>query len=54
MKKTYSAPKLTIIEAENDQIIAGSLGIYDDSLIGSEEQLSKGRLPYNDWDNIWK
>lgn len=53
MKKTYNAPKLTIIEAENDQIIASSL-FTSDGFAGSEEQLSKGRLPYNDWDNIWK
>ncbi len=53
MKMLYNAPKITMIDVENSGVIADSLGIYDD-FGSSDEQLTKGRLPYNDWDNIWK
>lgn len=53
MKKLYNAPKITMIDVENSGIIADSLETSD-KFGSSDEQLTKGRLPYNDWDNIWK
>ena len=40
MKKTYMHPEMEIVEIKSQVLLAGSLGVYDDPTITSDEMLA--------------
>lgn len=50
-KKSYIAPEVEVMNIEIVEMIAASLGMYDEEVVTDEEQLGTGRR--GSWGNLW-
>ncbi|MBQ8572026.1 MAG: hypothetical protein IJ451_01000 [Ruminococcus sp.] len=54
MKKNYTAPLMTEVNVEAENMLAASLQIYtgDDKKVSSDQMLDGGHR--GEWGNLWK